>query len=366
MRIRLNWPAAKVSADPASFVWAALVGISGGFTARALGLPLPMLLGSVLSVGALALSGARPFGLEPRVPRSLRLFFIPIIGVSIGATFTADLAGELVHWLPSLIALVAFIPAAHAAGYTILRRVGGIDRVTAYYGSVPGGLVEAVMMGEEAGADSGTLVMLQFMRLILCILIVPLGFTLATGHAVGSSAGVAIGAGVTLTPAGWLVLGLSGLVGALLGQRLRLPAAYLTGPLLVSGVVHLAGWVEGAPPGWLVGVTQLVIGISLGGRFAGMAPALFLRAARLSTLNVLAVLALAALAALALAGPVGERWEAVFLAYSPGGLAEMSLVALSLDLSVLYVTAHHVARIVVSVAVARLFARRITERIDGA
>ena len=44
----------------------------------------------------------------------------------------------------------------------------------------------------------------------------------------------------------------------------------------------------------------------------------------------------------------------------------MSLVALSLDLSVLYVTAHHVARIVVSVAVARLFARRIMERIDGA
>jgi hypothetical protein len=36
----------------------------------------------------------------------------------------------------------------------------------------------------------------------------------------------------------------------------------------------------------------------------------------------------------------------------------MSLVALSLEVSVLYVTAHHVARIVVAIGAAKLMSRR--------
>jgi hypothetical protein len=56
---------------------------------------------------------------------------------------------------------------------------------------------------------------------------------------------------------------------------------------------------------------------------------------------------------------VGEPTEAVFLAFAPGGLAEMSLIALSLQMSVVYVTIHHVARIVLSVLVARMGGRWI-------
>jgi hypothetical protein len=44
----------------------------------------------------------------------------------------------------------------------------------------------------------------------------------------------------------------------------------------------------------------------------------------------------------------------VFLAFAPGGLVEMGLIALSLNLSVVYVTAHHLLRIILAVAFARL------------
>jgi uncharacterized protein len=51
---------------------------------------------------------------------------------------------------------------------------------------------------------------------------------------------------------------------------------------------------------------------------------------------------------------VGEPVPAVILAFAPGGINEMSLVALSLQLSTVYVTLHHLARIVLAVAVMRL------------
>ena len=67
----------------------------------------------------------------------------------------------------------------------------------------------------------------------------------------------------------------------------------------------------------------------------------------------------AVIAALVLHQIVGERVEAVILAFAPGGLAEMSLVALSMHISALYVSTHHVARIVLAITVARLFSSRI-------
>jgi hypothetical protein len=72
-----------------------------------------------------------------------------------------------------------------------------------------------------------------------------------------------------------------------------------------------------------------------------------------------AVLALAMGVALLLGPFVGEPVAAVFLAFAPGGLAEMGLIALSLQMSVVYVTAHHILRIVLSVLFAQILLRRI-------
>ena len=55
-----------------------------------------------------------------------------------------------------------------------------------------------------------------------------------------------------------------------------------------------------------------------------------------------------------LSGPVGEPVSAVILAFAPGGVSEMSLVALSLHLSAVFVTMHHLVRIILAVMAARL------------
>lgn len=338
---------------PAQLAQAFAIGIAGGLAAILVGAPLPWLLGSVVSVGCVAMFTR----LRPEVPRDLRTWFVPVIGVSIGAAFTPDILADLGRWWPSIAALCIFIPAAHMSCFWALRRAG-LDAPTAYWGSVPGGLIESVFLGEEAGANVAILTMLQFLRLILCIMVIPLGFTIVTGEAVGSASGAVIGGEVTLTPQDWVVLALCGAIGFLGGRTIGLPAAVMTGPLFLSGFAHLAGLVHGAPPHWLISLTQLVIGISLGCRFAGLAPSLLGSTMRMSAVNLVITLALAGLAALTLPPLVGEPWEAVVLAYAPGGIAEMSLVALSLEVSILYVTAHHVARIVLAIGAAKLLAGR--------
>lgn len=340
-------------------VLALIAGAAGGFGARAIGLPLPMLLGSLIVLATLALAGIRPTGRVLGLPMAVRQGFIPVIGVSIGTAVTPALVTEIPRWWPTLAALILYIPVAHALGYTITRRIGGLDRPTAFYGTMPGGFIEALTMGDQEGADAAYLTILQFLRLILCIVLIPVGFTLITGEAVGSATGAVIGGAGTLTAADWGILFVAGVVGAIIGSRLGFPAGLMTGPFLVSGIVHYTGLVHAGPPGWLIDLTQLVIGTNLGARFAGRSPRILLSCLAMAGANVGAILVLAAGISATLHGVVGERWEAVFLAFAPGGLAEMSLVALSLEISVIFVTAHHIVRIVLAVVVARLMARRV-------
>ena len=54
--------------------------------------------------------------------------------------------------------------------------------------------------------------------------------------------------------------------------------------------------------------------------------------------------------------------QAVILAYAPGGLAEMSLVALALAIDSAFVASHHVLRIMMIVIAAPLFFRHVVAR----
>ena len=360
MTARWSFRIAGEEAHLPTMALAFALGTAGGFTADALGLPLPMLLGSLMVVSAAAILGLRAGGRVLGLPMPIRNGFIPVIGVSIGTAFTPGLLDEALRWWPSFAALLLYIPLAHALSYALTRRIGGLDRATSYYGTMPGGFIESIALGEKAGADGAYLTMLQFLRLILCIVLIPIGFGLVTGHDVGSSTGAVIGGAETvLSPADWAILICAGAAGAWAGHRLRLPAYMVMGPFLLSAVVHGLGWVEGGPPGWLISLTQLVVGTSLGARFAGRAPRILIDGFRLAGINVAAMLVLSAVFAAALHGLVGERWEAVFLAFAPGGLAEMALVALSLEMSVIYVTVHHVLRIILAVLLARTFAGRV-------
>ncbi len=331
------------------------LGGAGGLLARWAGLPLAMLLGSMVAITAASALGLRIGGRAPEVPQKWRFVLVPVIGTAIGASFPSDFATQVLTWWPSMLALLIFIPTAHALGYLIFARLGRLSPPTAYFAAMPGGFVESLDMGERAGADMTLLIMLQFLRLILCIVLIPIGFSLIEGHAVGSASGLAAtGAHPPLTATDVAVLIAIAFAGWFIADRLNFPAAVLSGPLLLSGIAHAAGLTQAVPPGWAVLVTQWVMGTSLGVRLAGFTRGQAGLALRLSLVHVGAMLAMALGIGLLVAGPVGEPVSAVVLAFAPGGVTEMSLVALSLHLSAVYVTLHHLARIVLAVLVARL------------
>lgn len=323
-----------------------LLGSVGGFLATLTPLPLPWLLGSLIACAALAIGAPARIPAGYSFPQRFRLLFIATIGLLIGAQVSPELLSDPASLVYSMAAIVAFVPLAFAVNYAIFRRAGGYDRITAFYSAAPGGLIESIAFGEAAGADIKRLVTQQFLRIIAVIGLVPLGLSLWEGHPVGSAAGM--GVSRAADPANWPLIAAALVLGITLGKLLRLPAWQLTGALMVSAALALWGQPLAIPP-WLVGVAQVVVGSSLGMRFAGLSRAMLLRGLWLALLSVAAMLLIGAALALILRQLTGQGFEVLLITFAPGGVNEMALVALSLEANPAFVTLHHVFRITVTV-----------------
>jgi len=349
--------AAPFPAVEAARVGATLaLGTAGGALCWALDLPLPWMLGAMLATLVAVLMGA---GLKP--PAGARALVTAVIGVMLGAAFSPDLLGDIAGWALSLAILLGYLAVAAAVLVPFYIRVGRMDPITAFFSAMPGGMVEMMMLGEDMGGDGRRIVLTHAARIVITVAVIALVFRWGLGLDVS---GGAFAGGAPLRLWDVVLLALSGVAGVWLGPRLKLPAPTLLGPMLVSAAVHLAGWTDGAPPGWLVAAAQVFLGTIMGCRFLGAGRDLVLRALALSFWATSLALALCIAVAFAFSGAIGQPVSQVVLAFAPGGLSEMGLVALALGADVAYVTAHHIVRIAVLVAVAPLVLKPLAARLQ--
>lgn len=340
--------------DPVALGLTLVVGTAGGALASLARLPLAFMLGALLATALMALLNIRPLGRPMTLPNRYRSLMLPVIGLAIGGAFGPGLFQEAAGWWPTMLALVVYLPLAHLLGITIFR-LGGLGRAEAFYGAFPGGLIESIQLAEEAGADARIVSMMHFMRVLVTILGMTLIFVLITGGLVGSATGAKLPGADALAGRDLAILVVLGIVGFVGAKAVQMPAGPMLGPMVLSAAAHMTGLVHGVPPDWLLYAAQVVVGCGLGARFADFDRSLMMRTLRLALISALAVLALGGGFALVLAQVVPLPATAVYLAYAPAGQAEMSLIALSLDLGVVFVAAHHLARLVLTIFFMRLW-----------
>ena len=345
-RETLNRPPRQEGRSPVGVVGTLALGAVGGWAAYEFRLPLAWMIGAMVAVtvGALA-------GLPLTMSRRLRAVMVAILGIMLGSAFTPEVAARMGQWLASLAALTVYIAGLTALVLLYLRRVARYDPITAFFAATPGGLNEMVMVGGALGGDDRVISLVHGARILLIVLTVPVWFRLMEGYVPGARIG--FGGGLGAIAAGDLaVLALSGLAGAWLAHRLKVPAANLSGPMVLSALAHLTGMTASRPPAELIALAQVVVGCAVGSRFAGVPLGQVLHTLLIAVGSTAIMLAATVGASLVLAPLTGAPVSALVLALAPGGLAEMSLIALSLDVDAAFVSTHHIARIIIVVVLA--------------
>ncbi len=135
--------------------------------------------------------------------------------------------------------------------------------------------------------------------------------------------------------------------------------------MVLSADVHLAGWTAARPPAELVAAAQVVVGTAIGCRFAGAGVRLIARTIVAAAGGTLVLLAVTLAVALLLHATTGLPTSALILAFAPGGLAEMSLIALALSMDAAFVATHHLVRIFLIVVLAPQLFRLLRRRAAG-
>ena len=314
------------------------IGAAGGWVFALLTVPLPWMLGSMALCTVAAVMRA-PIS----APALVRPYMIAVVGVMLGSGYSPEMLDRAGEWLVSLGMLWVYVVVVGGVGLAYFRLFTRYDPVTAYFCAMPGGFNEMVMMGAEMGGDERKIALTHASRVLLVVFTVPLWLRL-TGQ-LDIMDRMALGVGLAdVAPADYLLLAACGL-GWPIAAKLRLPAAALVGPMILSGGLHLSGLTASQPPMVIVNLAQLFIGTTVGCRFTGAATREVMRALGVGSGLAAVMLILTALFAYAIEAMTGAPFAVAVLAFSPGGLAEMALIGLALGVDVAFIATHHVVRI---------------------
>lgn len=335
------------------FLATLFIGFAAALLCERLDTPLPWMIGPLFATAAGRMAGVHLFA-----PVRVREAGQWAIGTALGLYFTPAVLAALASYVGHIAAGVVFALMLGMLCGWLLHKLSGVDQTTAFFAMGIGGASEMAAQGERYGAKVDRVAAAHSLRIMMVVAIIPFLFQFAGVH--GSDKYVP-GARV-VDYGGLLLLVVLTTLGALMLARLKSPNSWVIGPLAVTIALTASDTNLSALPEWMVHLGQLFIGISLGTRFT---PEFLQTAPRyLASVAIcaLAAMAIAACFAFGLAMMSGIHPATAILATSPGGIAEMSLTAKTLQLGVPIVTAFHVTRMAALVmTVGPLFrlARRI-------
>lgn len=331
------------------------VGAAGGAVAASVGLPLAWMLGPMLATAAASL-----FGVRSAVPMGLRAPLLVVLGVFVGSSFTPDSVDRIGEWPLSLIAVVALVPVFTGLAARYYARAAAFDRITALFAATPGGLTPMVLIGGAAGGDERRIALAQGLRVFIVVLLIPFvvdaAFSLPVPpEPVGPAPGGA-------TAVEWIIL-LAGVgAGIVVARWVRLPVPQMTGAMFASAALHATGASTVLLPDAMLQATLLVVGASIGSRFSSFDRRALMATGGHAVLVALLMIGLSAAIAAGIAAGLGLDSLAVLLAFVPGGVAEMCLIAVALDVDPAFVAVHHLVRIFTIVLLAPLVGRATQRR----
>ena len=154
----------------AGLALAAGASVAGVALARLGRVPAGTLLGPMVLAGALTLTGATA-GTD--VPRALQELAFALIGLEVGLKFTPASVRAAGRLLAPVLALIAGQILACAALAAALAPLAGVDYLSAYLATTPGGLYAVLATAFASGANTTFVLAVQTLRLFVMLLAAP-------------------------------------------------------------------------------------------------------------------------------------------------------------------------------------------------
>ena len=310
-----------------------MIAFIGALIFSALSLPIPWLLGPILSVLI------AQFFIKDRLrwPTVLRNIGLIVVGVSIGQQFDLGLFQNFHSILLFMVIVNILLFGLCLALAWGVSRMTGMPFKTSVIANVPGGLSQIVVFAEEESDVNLTEVTyFHIVRVLGVVLLIPF---LISGHAVS-------GGKVPITIDSWQVVILIVVAAAFvpLGKKLKLPVAYFLTPILLVIILKLLHIETSHMPSDILHIAQILIGAYIGLLLKPETLKLPVKVLVAGVLSTFAMIGITYGTSLLIAKYLNLSFATSFLSTAPGGLDQMGLIAAAIHADISVVTVFQLFR----------------------
>ena len=319
------------------FAWVIVVSIPAALVADYFNVPLAWFLGPMLITSVATLGG-----LKTKMPRLVLSPVLIFLGLYIGNYVDKNLFSQINQWVWTSLIMLVYIIVSVLLVSKYLQKFSGYETKTSIFSAAPGALGPLLILAENTKSDLSQVATSHLIRLIIIITVFPfLVDSFYNAENIQITEEVVVEQNILHLI---ILLALS-ILFIFLFDKLKIPAALLSGTLVASGFLQITEIASYKLPANVIDYCLLILGASVGCRFANKT---FNEVARNTLHSFVATSLLVFLGVIAafVAGLfIDKNFFTLLLSYCPGGIYEVAVIAIFFDLDPEFVSFHHIIRL---------------------
>ncbi len=319
------------------FALVILVSIPGALIADYFDVPLAWFLGPMLITSLVTLGG-----LKTKMPKLVLSIILIFLGLYIGNYVDKNLFSQIHQWFWTSLVMLGYIIVSVLLVSKYLQKFSGYGRKTSIFSAAPGALGPLLILAENEKSDLSQVATSHLIRLIIIITVFP--FVVNSFYDGESFEAIKI-VSENENILHLLILIVLSVILILIFDKLRIPAALLSGTLVASGFLQITEVASYKMPADIIDYCLLILGSSVGCRFADKTFGEIAKNTLHSFVATFLLVLLGVIAAFVAGLLIDKNFFTLLLSYCPGGIYEVAVIAIFFDLDPEFVSFHHIIRL---------------------
>ena len=303
------------------FALVIIVSIPSAILADFFNIPLAWFLGPMLATSLASL-----FGLKIKMPKLVLSTILILLGLYIGNYIDKSLFSQMHQWAWTSLIMLIYIIISVLIVSKYLQKFSKYERKTSIFSAAPGALGPLMILAEdEKKTDLSQVATSHLIRLIIIITVFPF---IVNSFYDAESLKISEVISKDQNIIHLIVLIISSIFLILIFDKIKIPAALLSGTLLASGILQISEIATYKFSANIVDYCLLILGASVGCRFANKTFNEIARNAWHSFIATFLLVVLGLAAAFAASLVIDKNFFTLILSYCPGGIYEVAVIAI--------------------------------------
>ena len=337
------------------FALVIMISIPSAILADFFSIPLAWFLGPMIATSIASL-----FGLNISMPKLVLSTILILLGLYIGNYIDKSLFSQMHQWAWTSLIMLIYIIISVVIVSKYLQKFSNYERKTSIFSAAPGALGPLMILAEdEKKTDLSQVATSHLIRLIIIITVFPF---IVNSFYDAESLKVTKEIIKDQNIVHLILLIISSIIIILLFDKLKIPAALLSGTLLASGFLQITEIATYEFSVDIIDYCLLILGASVGCRFANKTFGEIARNAWHSFIATFLLVILGLAAAFAASLVIDKNFFTLILSYCPGGIYEVAVIAIFFDLDPEFVSFHHIIRLLMILFIVPLILKIVEKK----